>query len=173
TTCAPCRDFDQFANGGWKTRTKLPAGYSNYGAFDELYDRNEAVLRKVLEAAAADRSAPPGTDRARLADYYSSCMDSAGAEAAGGKPIAGRSEEHTSELQSLAYLVCRLLLEKKKKKKITLHPHTKHKLHHTYHCHTHRLLPSLERPIQRIYTLLALTLHRFRSLIQHHQIKLH
>src|SRR3989441_5549771 len=28
---------------------------------------------------------------------------------------AGRSEEHTSELQSLAYLVCRLLLEKKKK----------------------------------------------------------
>src|SRR5687767_15307069 len=30
---------------------------------------------------------------------------------------ADRSEEHTSELQSLAYLVCRLLLEKKKKKK--------------------------------------------------------
>src|SRR2546423_5339139 len=29
---------------------------------------------------------------------------------------AGRSEEHTSELQSLAYLVCRLLLEKKKNK---------------------------------------------------------
>src|SRR5205823_13803672 len=34
------------------------------------------------------------------------------------RPIAPsrRSEEHTSELQSLAYLVCRLLLEKKKKK---------------------------------------------------------
>src|SRR2546425_9064753 len=30
-----------------------------------------------------------------------------------------RSEEHTSELQSLAYLVCRLLLEKKKKDKST------------------------------------------------------
>src|SRR3712207_7671929 len=30
-----------------------------------------------------------------------------------------RSEEHTSELQSRQYLVCRLLLEKKKKKKIT------------------------------------------------------
>src|SRR2546425_3265512 len=29
-----------------------------------------------------------------------------------------RSEEHTSELQSLAYLVCRLLLEKKKKLKL-------------------------------------------------------
>src|SRR2546425_2929553 len=35
-----------------------------------------------------------------------------------GRPVElrqlGRSEEHTSELQSLAYLVCRLLLEKKK-----------------------------------------------------------
>src|SRR2546425_625168 len=29
--------------------------------------------------------------------------------------VTRRSEEHTSELQSLAYLVCRLLLEKKKK----------------------------------------------------------
>src|SRR2546425_4981896 len=40
-----------------------------------------------------------------------------------------RSEEHTSELQSLAYLVCRLLLEKKKNKEIkyalsTLRPET-------------------------------------------------
>src|SRR5205823_13175828 len=32
-----------------------------------------------------------------------------------GVTTSGRSEEHTSELQSLAYLVCRLLLEKKKK----------------------------------------------------------
>src|SRR2546425_13151791 len=31
-------------------------------------------------------------------------------------PVSERSEEHTSELQSLAYLVCRLLLEKKKTK---------------------------------------------------------
>src|SRR5258705_6702087 len=31
------------------------------------------------------------------------------------KPVAIRSEEHTSELQSLRHLVCRLLLEKKKK----------------------------------------------------------
>src|SRR5437762_11180418 len=37
--------------------------------------------------------------------------------AAAGRARAGRSEEHTSELQSPMYLVCRLLLEKKKKKK--------------------------------------------------------
>src|SRR2546425_8211087 len=33
-----------------------------------------------------------------------------------------RSEEHTSELQSLAYLVCRLLLEKKKNKSTDSYP---------------------------------------------------
>src|SRR2546425_8240009 len=36
--------------------------------------------------------------------------------------VVHRSEEHTSELQSLAYLVCRLLLEKKKKRNKT-HSH--------------------------------------------------
>src|SRR2546423_11987787 len=34
-----------------------------------------------------------------------------------GSSCATRSEEHTSELQSLAYLVCRLLLEKEKQKR--------------------------------------------------------
>src|SRR5690242_1100881 len=87
-TCAPCKDFDQYANGGWNARTKMPPGYTNYGAFDELYDRNEAVLRRILDKVAADKKAEPGSDRARLRDYYNSCMDSSGAEKAGGKPIA-------------------------------------------------------------------------------------
>src|SRR2546427_9613702 len=42
-----------------------------------------------------------------------------------GDNCAGRSEEHTSELQSQSNLVCRLLLEKKKKKK----PQTKSHRH--------------------------------------------
>src|SRR5690348_18139524 len=37
--------------------------------------------------------------------------------------LLGRSEEHTSELQSPVHLVCRLLLEKKKKKQYTLLSH--------------------------------------------------
>src|SRR3712207_7431872 len=36
------------------------------------------------------------------------------------REILGRSEEHTSELQSRQYLVCRLLLEKKKKKYLSV-----------------------------------------------------
>src|SRR5207249_7211980 len=42
----------------------------------------------------------------------------------------GRSEEHTSELQSRFDLVCRLLLEKKKKNKYQrISPHKKNKIH--------------------------------------------
>src|SRR5205814_6409793 len=44
-------------------------------------------------------------------------------------PMKPRSEEHTSELQSLRHLVCRLLLEKKKKNKIN---HNKIKNERTY-----------------------------------------
>src|SRR2546423_4460587 len=40
----------------------------------------------------------------------------------------GRSEEHTSELQSLAYLVCRLLLEKKKQPSFDEHLPPRHAL---------------------------------------------
>src|SRR3712207_7291632 len=43
-----------------------------------------------------------------------------------GLTIGIRSEEHTSELQSRQYLVCRLLLEKKKQKQSQTRPHQDH-----------------------------------------------
>src|SRR5258707_7172885 len=42
----------------------------------------------------------------------------------GARRAAGRSEEHTSELQSRQYLVCRLLLEKKKNRQVITACHT-------------------------------------------------
>src|SRR2546425_7728643 len=47
-----------------------------------------------------------------------------------------RSEEHTSELQSLAYLVCRLLLEKKKKYQLNYH-YVTHDIHGRLHILEH------------------------------------
>src|SRR5437762_4287027 len=58
---------------------------------------------------------------ARAAPYPGLCCPSARGRPASadradaGRPLAERSEEHTSELQSPMYLVCRLLLEKKRK----------------------------------------------------------
>src|SRR5687767_15738771 len=60
-----------------------------------------------------------GTDKRRRAGAPTARRAGGACAARGGRSASGRrrrSEEHTSELQSLAYLVCRLLLEKKKKK---------------------------------------------------------
>src|SRR5262245_62377185 len=65
-------------------------------------------------------SASPAS-RAGAADVWRGAVLAAAAGLAGERapiprpPAAARSEEHTSELQSLRHLVCRLLLEKKKK----------------------------------------------------------
>src|SRR2546425_5108263 len=74
--------------------------------------RSLSSLRPVARAGAAVlRELPPGIARR------------------GAVVSAPRSEEHTSELQSLAYLVCRLLLEKKKIREHadTTRPHDRHK----------------------------------------------
>src|SRR5262245_64367756 len=62
--------------------------------------------------------------------YYRALIQ---AERGGGEPLVDnlrrvvRSEEHTSELQSLRHLVCRLLLEKKKQYKTQCNRHRTHK----------------------------------------------
>jgi putative endopeptidase len=87
TTCAPCKDFFQFANGSWLTRTPIPAAYSSWGTFNELDDRNKTVLHDLLDATVKGPSRP-GTNQAKLAIFYSTCLDSARAEADGPRPIA-------------------------------------------------------------------------------------
>src|SRR2546425_5996974 len=63
------------------------------------------------------RSADSGTFTLSRSGSMASALTvrySLSGSAANGIDYQSRSEEHTSELQSLAYLVCRLLLEKKK-----------------------------------------------------------
>src|SRR2546423_3133823 len=55
-----------------------------------------------------------------MGDWLGSAVTTARSAAGSISSRMNRSEEHTSELQSLAYLVCRLLLEKKKKTKSAL-----------------------------------------------------
>src|SRR3712207_9183555 len=57
--------------------------------------------------------ARPGPPHRRLRDRQRPLLRRLARAAARGRCPAGRSEEHTSELQSRQYLVCRLLLEKK------------------------------------------------------------
>src|SRR5690606_39285507 len=58
---------------------------------------------------------PPWTTAS--ASWWTTCSRPCTPHLGSASPPAGRSEEHTSELQSRENLVCRLLLEKKNKKK--------------------------------------------------------
>src|SRR5205823_14221375 len=93
-----------------------PAPTSTLFPYTTLF---RSVDGEVVHHAATGRR--PGSSSSSVAMYASSTGSSPSrlfircakwnASSAG---LSSRSEEHTSELQSLAYLVCRLLLEKKK-----------------------------------------------------------
>src|SRR2546423_5354227 len=63
-------------------------------------------------------------DRAALAKSTNRSSSRSSVAPSSTHTTSARSEEHTSELQSLAYLVCRLLLEKKKKIKDSIYLNT-------------------------------------------------
>jgi endothelin-converting enzyme/putative endopeptidase len=80
----PCNDFYQYACGGWIKNHPAPPDQPRYGRFDELQDRNNGILRDILEQAAK-----PGApaDQKKIGDYYASCMDESGINAKGRAPL--------------------------------------------------------------------------------------
>src|SRR6266705_3121837 len=88
TTVSACVDFSQFANGAWLAHDTIPAAYSSSGVTRDMSDRNELVVRSVLEDAAAHRSTfPPDSTPRKLGTFYATCMDSSVIEAAGIRPM--------------------------------------------------------------------------------------
>lgn len=88
TTVSACTDFAQFANGGWLAHDTIPAAYSSSGVTRDMSDRNELVVRSVLDEAAARRNSfPPDSTPRKLGTFYATCMDSTAIEAAGATPI--------------------------------------------------------------------------------------
>jgi len=82
-----CTDFNQFANGGWIAAHPVPPAFSVWGSFTELGENNQSNLLTILRDAAAKGNSQASEDMRKLGVYYSSCMDSAGAERAGAQPI--------------------------------------------------------------------------------------
>ena len=84
---SPCDDFYKFADGGWMKNNPVPADRSTWATYSKLMDRNEEELHGILEEAAKDKSATPGSNWQKIGDYYATCMDESAIEATGIKPL--------------------------------------------------------------------------------------
>jgi putative endopeptidase len=102
-SCAPCTDFNKYVNGGWMARNPIPAAYPSWGIFNEVNERNREILHQILEDAAKDTTAAPGSNEQKIGDYYGSCMDTAKIESEGLKPLQPELDriEKISDLQGL------------------------------------------------------------------------
>ncbi len=81
-----CTDFYAYANGGWLDKTKIPGTEARWGSFNVLAENNRNILKGLLEDA-ANSDSEQGSAKQMIGDFYSSCMDEAAIEKAGGKPI--------------------------------------------------------------------------------------
>lgn len=84
---SPREDFYRYANGTWLKTTEIPASEVGWGSFNTLRDENQKRLKKILDAAAADRRAPKGSLTQRVGDFYASGLDSVAIERRGYDPV--------------------------------------------------------------------------------------
>ena len=74
----PGDDFDQFANGGWKHRTEIPADQPSTGVGYDVFNRSQTQIRAIIEQA------PPTSP---LGGMYKSFMNEAAVDARGATPL--------------------------------------------------------------------------------------
>lgn len=82
----PSQNFYKYAVGNWLKNNPLPAEYSRWGVMEELTERNNKIIRQLLEDAAS-RDAAEGTIVQKLGDFYKTGMDSMKIEKDGIQPI--------------------------------------------------------------------------------------
>ena len=93
TTVKPGDDFFRYANGQWMKNNPIPDEYSIYGSFEELRETNNKQLRTIMEEAMGEKQATTGSVKQKIADFYSSGMDSAAIEKMGIKAIEKELEK--------------------------------------------------------------------------------
>lgn len=86
-TVRPGDDFYTYAGGAWIKNNPVPAKETRWGSFNMLRDFNINAVKKVLETAAADKTAKAGSLTKRVGDFYTAGMDSVAIEKRGAAPV--------------------------------------------------------------------------------------
>jgi putative endopeptidase len=84
----PAQDFYTYANGAWMSQNPVPADYGRWSQFSIVSRNNQQAIHQLLEQAANDSQAHPGSDAQKIGDFYFSGMDEAAIDQAGIQPLA-------------------------------------------------------------------------------------
>src|ERR1700728_89048 len=86
----PCNDFFEFANDKQRANNPIPASMTRWSKRWAAGESSKDKLKEILEAAAADTSAPKGSTEQIIGDYYGACMDESRVNARGMEPLKPR-----------------------------------------------------------------------------------
>ncbi len=105
----PSADFYRFAAGTWLKNNPVPADKSRWSGFDELQQRNWALIRSILESSTTARG-PVNSPQRQVGDFFASSMDTNRIEKLGFAPIAGdlRRIDNARSLGALFQLFAQL-----------------------------------------------------------------
>lgn len=87
TSVKPGDDFYTYASGMWVKKNPVPAKETRWGSFNELRDFNINAVKTILNDAANNKTAAPGSIEKRVGDFYTAGMDSITIEKLGYTPI--------------------------------------------------------------------------------------
>lgn len=83
----PGDDFYRFANGTWLKENPVPAAESRWGCFNIVGERNNEVLRQILEEVSIQPDLPPHSAQYKVAAFYKVYMDTSKREQQRMNPI--------------------------------------------------------------------------------------
>jgi len=83
----PREDFYGYAVGNWVKTHPVPTDKTRWGAFDELYEWNMNLLRKIVQGCAKEEGSPKGSPQQLVGHFYRSGMNRRLREKAGFQPV--------------------------------------------------------------------------------------
>jgi putative endopeptidase len=84
----PQDDFYRYVNGKWLATTDIPPDRPAYGTATELFDDSQRQLREIVESAARNTDAVPGSNESKIGTLYNSFLDMPRIERLGNTPLA-------------------------------------------------------------------------------------